>query len=65
MTVVTPGEAAPNLAIADVAVSVSNGSEKVIGPFPAGLFQDATTGLANVTYSGVSSVTVGAFRLGT
>jgi hypothetical protein len=65
VTIVTPGEAAPNISIADVAVSVSNGSEQIIGPFPAGLFQSASTGLASITYSGVTSVTVGCFRLGT
>jgi len=63
VTVVTPGEAAPGVAIADVAVSVSNGSEKIIGPFYAALYQDST-GTAAVTYSAVTSVTIGAFKLG-
>jgi hypothetical protein len=64
VTVVTPGEAAPGVPIADPSVSVSNGSEKILGPFYAGLYQDST-GTASITYSGVTSVTVGAFRLGT
>ena len=64
-TIVTPGEAAPNIPIADVAVVVANGAEAIIGPFPAGLFQSASTGLASITYTGVTSVTVGCFRLGT
>ena len=64
VTIVTPLEAAPNIAMADIAVTVANGAEKVIGPFGAALFQNAT-GLADVTYSGVTSVTVGVFRIGT
>lgn len=42
--------------------SVANGAAKVFGPFPAEMFNDAN-GNVQVTYSGVTSVTVGAFRL--
>ena len=62
VTIVTPLEAAPNIPMADIAVTVANGAEKIIGPFGAALFQNSV-GLADVTYSGVTSVTVGVFRL--
>lgn len=55
--------AAPNLPISNLAVSVSNGSEKCIGPVSAQFFQDPTTGLCTITYSGVTSVTVAAVQL--
>lgn len=38
-------------------VAVANGSEKTIGPFPPERYNDAS-GNAQVTYSGVTSVTV-------
>lgn len=50
-------------AVADVSVSVTNGESRIIGPFPAEVFADPTDGLADITYSGVTSVTVGAFKL--
>ena len=43
------------------AVSVANASEKMFGPI-TNKFAD-TSGLAQITYSGVTSVTVGAFAL--
>jgi hypothetical protein len=43
----------------DVAITVTNGTEQWIGPFGEARF-GSTVG---VTYSGVTSVTVGAFRL--
>jgi len=63
VTIVTPRDALPNVAVADVAVSVPNGGERMIGPFPAEHFAGLTDGLADITYSGVTSVTVGAFRV--
>jgi hypothetical protein len=50
------------LALADVAVAVPAGEERVIGPF-SGAYIDAT-GSVQVTYDAVTSVTVGAFYLG-
>jgi hypothetical protein len=41
-------------------VSVTNGQERMIGPITT-RYADPTTGLAVITYSGVTSVTVGAF----
>jgi hypothetical protein len=35
----------------------------MIGPFPADEYADPTTGLASVTYSASTSVTVGVFTL--
>lgn len=60
-TIVTPLEAAPNIAMADIAVAVGAGAEKMIGPFQTSLFQ-GSDGLADVTYSGVTTVTIGVFR---
>jgi len=62
VTVATPGSTY-GLAIADVSVSVTNAQSQVIGPFPAELFANPTDGLADITYSGVTTVTVGAFKL--
>lgn len=44
-------------AVADPVVAVGAGVTKAIGPFPRYIFGDAT-GLVQVTYSGVTSVTV-------
>lgn len=62
VTAATPGSVA-GLAIADAAVSVPATSERMIGPFPAEYFADPTTGLCNVTYSGVTSLTVAAVQV--
>lgn len=43
-------------------VTVANGATKRIGPFPITRFND-TGGFTQVTYSAVTSVTVGAFSL--
>lgn len=53
----------PNVAITSPAVSVSNGTTKWFGPIDAQTFQDPTTGLCSITYSGVTSVTVAAVQL--
>lgn len=58
VTVTTPGTAAGGLAITDPASSVTNGQEEFIGPFPAQHFADPSTGLATVTFSPTTSVTV-------
>jgi len=49
-------------AVADDAITVTNAQEGVVGPFPPGIYNDAN-GMVQLTYSGVTSVTVGAFRL--
>lgn len=53
----------PGLTVADNSVSVTNGQERMIGPFPAQFFADPTTGQATVTHSFTTSVTVGVFNL--
>lgn len=63
VTIVTPAVAIPDVAIADTAVSVGAGSERMIGPFPPPYYADPADGLADITYSGVTSVTVGIFKL--
>lgn len=63
VTIVGQGTILPNMNVPSVVVSVTNGQDRMIGPFPHTLFADPTDGLADITYSGVTSVTVGAFRL--
>jgi len=62
VTFVTPGSVS-TLTIGDAGGSVTNAQSRLFGPFPAELFADPTTGLCVVTYSAVTSVTVGAFRI--
>jgi hypothetical protein len=52
-----------NVAYTSTAVSVVNGTTKDIGPIEAPIYMDPTTGLATITYSGVTSVTVAAVQL--
>jgi len=54
----------PGLTIADISISITNGTERIIGPFPANYFADPTTGYATVTHSFTTTVTVGVFKLG-
>jgi hypothetical protein len=44
-----------------VARTVTAGHTAIFGPFPSGLYNDASS-LVHVTYSAVTSVTVGAFK---
>jgi hypothetical protein len=60
-TVVVPGTTAYGEANPDIAVAVANGAEKWI-PMDS-QYADNTTGRVSITYSGVTSVTVGAFQL--
>ena len=50
------------LAVADRAVTVANGSEKMIGPFPPNIYNQ-DDGSVWVTFSAVTSVTVAAFKV--
>jgi len=50
-------------ACTELGIPVTTGTSKMIGPFPADLFADPADGLADITYSGVTSVTVGIFDL--
>lgn len=63
VTIPTPGsvEGEP---IADRAVALGAGAEKMIGPLPKRLFGNpADSGLGAITYSGVSSLTIAALEL--
>lgn len=44
----------------NLAVAVPAGTERMIGPLPAGRFAQPSTGLVHVTYSAVTAVTVAA-----
>lgn len=61
VTVQTPG-AVDGLAIADRQVTVSNGSEKMIGPFLPNVYNQSD-GSIWINYSATTSVTVAALRL--
>lgn len=63
-TFVTPGTVGTTgLTIADGGGTVTNAQSRLFGPFPAEIYADPTTGLVTLTYSGVTSVTVGVFKL--
>lgn len=62
VTLTTPGQKA-GLAIADPAITVPAGGERMIGPLDAPTFADPTTGKVGIAYSGVTTVTVAAFNL--
>jgi len=63
VTIVTPRNDAYGNAIADNAISVPAAGERMIGPFPAESYADPTTGLGNISYSGTTSLTIGAFQV--
>lgn len=48
-------------AVTDPTVSVPAGNAMVIGPFPTGIYNDGNDRM-NVTYDGVTSLTVAAFK---
>jgi hypothetical protein len=62
VTVVVPGNTKYGQANPDVAVAIPAGAERLIGPFPSDLV-NTSTGLVDITYSGVSSLTVAAITL--
>lgn len=63
VTVAVPGTERYGVATADVAVAVAAGTERMIGPFPAEIFADSSlSGSAAITYSGVTSLTIGVFK---
>jgi hypothetical protein len=61
VTVVVPGNGKYGQANPDVAVAVPAAAERLIGPLPADLA--GTDGLVDITYSGVTSLTVAAITL--
>jgi hypothetical protein len=62
VTVATPQQVR-GLDIVQISVSVTNGTTKLIRISPADFVADPTTGLGNITYSAVTSVTVGVFQV--
>lgn len=48
--------------VTDPVVAIAAGATKMIGPFPTGIYNDAS-GRVNITYSDVTTVTVMAVRL--
>jgi hypothetical protein len=62
VTFATPGTV-DGLAVADNAVSVTNAQERMIGPFDPATYAQADDSRVDVTYSAVTSVTVGVFEL--
>lgn len=58
VTLVTPETVEGSLAVTDRAVTVTNGTFRLI-PVPS-RYNDPATGLASITYSGVTTVTVAA-----
>ena len=60
---VVAGDPSPTLLIADLTVAVANAVTKIIGPFPPQFFADPTTGLATITHSFTTSVTIAVLNL--
>ncbi|HRF46994.1 MAG TPA: hypothetical protein PLC98_05145 [Anaerolineales bacterium] len=61
LTVVTQATVLGN-AVADDAIAVPNGGERMVGPFPPSIYNDVNQ-LVQLTYSGVTTVTVAAIRV--
>lgn len=63
VAIVTPGNVAGQ-AVADVSVSVpATTGDRMIGPLPGSLFARAVDGLADVTFSATTGVTVAVLEL--
>ena len=63
VTVIVAQGDPPGLTITDVSISVTNGQERMIGPFPPFFFADPVTGLATITNSFTTSVTIAVLNL--
>lgn len=61
VTIVTPGTVGPGLAVADLAFTVTNGTERFVGPLDPALY--ASDGIATITHSFTTSVTVAVITL--
>lgn len=54
----------PNVTYAMVAVTIpATTGDKMIGPFPSGVFADPTTGVCTITPTVTTNVTYGAFKV--
>ena len=63
VTIAAPKQVLGDLEITDPVIAVGAGVTKLIGPFPADQFAQSDDGLVDVTYSGVTTVTVAAIKL--
>lgn len=63
ITVVTPKDAAPDIGTEDLKVVVPAGEERLIGPLPKQLFADPADGMAHITYSSTTALSVAALEL--
>lgn len=63
VTVVTPKATEYGADIADTAVSIPAAGERVIGPFPYQHYANPADGKADITYSGVTSLTVAVIQV--
>jgi hypothetical protein len=61
VTIATPGTV-DGLAVADQAVVVTNAEERMIGPFPPGIYNDGS-GYVQITYSLGTAMTIALLRL--
>lgn len=61
LTFDTPGTV-DGLAVAQRAITVADGTEVLIGPFPTNIYNDANSRV-QVTYDGITALTVKALRL--
>ncbi len=63
VTIVTQNTDSLSNPVADNAVSVPAAGERMIGPFPAQVYANPSTGNADVTYSGVTTLTVAVLKV--
>ena len=63
ITIVTPGTVDEgDLAVADRTIAIPAGKERMIGPFPPATYNQSDE-TVDVNFSGVTSLTIGAFSL--
>lgn len=65
LTFVTPRNVIADVPMTDYTVALPATGERVIGPFPAEVFADPTTGLATITSSSQVGLTVAVMSLTT
>lgn len=61
VTIVTPGTVGPGLAVSDLTFTVTNATERFVGPLDPALY--AVDGIATITHSFTTSVTVAVITL--
>ena len=63
LTIATPQVIDTDLQVAERTVALAATSDYLIGPFPTGAYNDANAKV-QLTYSGVTTLTIGIFKLG-